>query len=455
MTGLTRQLAEFVAGARDARPPAAARDIARTGTTDCIGVMIAGAAEEAPQIVARMVADCGAPNAAPLLPSGRLVSPLDAALCNGVAAHVLDYDDVGMDGHPSIVLVPAIFAAGWADGASGRDALDAYVVGYEVWAALKSCEPGQLHDRGFHPTALWGTVAAAAAVAFLRGLDADRCAHALGIAASLASGLVANFGTMTKSLHAGRAAQSGVLAVDLAAAGFTAAPDVFEHQTGYLRAHAVSAATRTALSRNRLGEDWQILTTGINIKRYPVCYSTHRPIDAMLGIVERHAPLPAEVAEIRVGAGVTELLMLRNHAPKTALEAKFSMEFAMASALIAGNVGLAQLDDGFVQRADVAEAMTRVNSRAIHDGIAGMPDSPPDTVEVVLRSGQVLDHAPVQFPKGSWQRPLSRDEQAVKFLDCATRALPADQAEDLFARAWDMAAMPSLHDLSRAIAPTI
>ena len=129
---------------------------------DCVGTMIAGADEPAVKLVAQLVPASTSNDGAPEIPGGRNLSAGDAALVNGVAAHVLDYDDVGMDGHPSAALTPAILAEGWTLGVSGADALAAYVAGYEVWALLQELEPGALHERGFHPTAIWGTLSAAA-----------------------------------------------------------------------------------------------------------------------------------------------------------------------------------------------------------------------------------------------------------------------------------------------------
>ena len=163
MSGLTRQTAGFVASLDPDAIPARAYEAARMGIADCIATMVAGANEQPVTIVRDLVSDNTAGDAAPEIPSGRPLSALDAALVNGVAGHVLDYDDVAIDGHPSAALVPAILAEGWTVGASGRDALAAYVAGYELWAALKEREPGALHERGFHPTAIWGTLSAAAA----------------------------------------------------------------------------------------------------------------------------------------------------------------------------------------------------------------------------------------------------------------------------------------------------
>ena len=217
--------------------PARATFGARIGMLDCVGTMIAGADEEAVKLVAQIVPASTGNDGAPEIPGGRNLSAGDAALVNGVAAHVLDYDDVGMDGHPSAAITPAILAEGWTLGSSGEEALAAYVAGYEVWALLQELEPGALHERGFHPTAIWGTLSAAAACARLNRLNADETTNAIAIAASLAAGTVANFGTMTKSLHAGRTAQSGVLAARLAKSGFTASPDVLEHKAGFMASH--------------------------------------------------------------------------------------------------------------------------------------------------------------------------------------------------------------------------
>ena len=360
MLEITRQAAEFVAGLRPADLPPRAIEAARIGMVDCVGVMIAGASEEPVAIVSAMVPTSRENDAAPAIPSGRLLSAPDAALVNGTAAHVLDYDDVALAGHPSAVLTPAILAEGWTLDVSGEDALAAYVAGYELWAQLDDLEPGHLHERGFHPTAVMGTLAVAAACARLHRLDTDRTQHAIAIAASLASGLVANFGTMTKSLHAGRSAQSGILAARLAAQGFTGAPDALEHRTGFLRSHSPSGTPSLDGEGFDLGRNWRSVDLGVNVKRYPTCYATHRSIDAMLGLVERHDLKAEDVREIRVHTGTTQKLMLRNAAPQTGLEAKFSMEFAMASALVARRVGLAELTDGFVLRPDVQDAFGKV-----------------------------------------------------------------------------------------------
>lgn len=448
MVEITRRSAEFVAGLRRPDIPEVCADAARIGMLDCVGVMIAGASEQPVTIVASMLTPSLQNDGAPEIPSGRNLDAPDAALVNGVAAHVLDYDDVAIAGHPSTVLTPAILAEGWTLDASGEEALAAYVAGYELWAQLLELEPGHLHERGFHPTAVMGTLAAAAACARLRRLDAEKTTHAIAIAASLASGLVANFGTMTKSLHAGRSAQSGVLAARLAARGFTGSPDVIEHRTGFLRAHSPSGAPHVDDGVIDLGRHWRLSEIGINVKRYPTCYATHRSIDAMLDLVKTRGLTPGDVQEIRVHTGKTQRLMLRNTDPRTGLEAKFSMEFAMAAALVAGRVGLSELTDGFVLRPDVRETLAKVRCTTTDELMPGdQPFAPADHVSVRLASGEEIAHEPVAYAKGSWQKPLDREELAVKFLDCATRRMDGTQATVLFDQLWQLDRLPSIRGL--------
>lgn len=447
MTALTLALAEFVPSVDASAIPERSRHAACVGITDCVGVMIAGAREPAVRLIAAMTPTSTSNDGAPEIISGRNLSAADAALVNGMAAHALDYDDVSMDGHTSAVLTPAILAEGWSLGVSGREALAAYTAGYEVWALLQEIEPGQMHNRGFHPTAIWGTLSVAAACARLHRLPPDQTQHALAIAASMASGLVSNFGTMTKILHVGRSAQAGVMAARLAKSGFTGAVDALEHPAGFMHAHSPSGQPDIAPRDWRLGQEWRLPRNGINVKRYPICYATHRSIDAMLDLVTQHDLDPAAIAEIHVRIGRTQKGMLRNSDPKTALEAKFSIEFALAAAIVARQVGLSELDDAFVRRSDVVETMGKVRCTTTDELRPNSPFAPEDRVGVVLASGERIDHAPVAHPKGSWEDPMNRDEMRAKFLDCARGALGAKQAVALFDALERFDSLPSLREL--------
>lgn len=449
MDGLTRQVGAFVSSIdRDAIPDLAIEG-ARIGIVDCIGVMIAGAGERAPAIVANLQPDLNTDEGVPLVPSGRRLSSADAALVNGVAAHVLDYDDVALAGHPSTVLAPAILAEGWALRRSGAEILAAYVAGYETWALLDDIEPGAYHDLGFHPTAVLGTLSTAAACARLHRLTSDQATYAVAVGASLASGLVGNFGTMTKSLHAGRAAQSGVLAARLAKAGYTASQDVLEHRSGFMLAHSPSRAPDVTERDYELGKQWRLPIAGIHVKRYPVCYGAHRSIDAMLDLIETHGVRADDIDTIHVQIGDTQRLMLRNYLPQTGLAAKFSIEFALASALLSHRVGVKELTDDYVRRPDVQAMMKRVRCTTTSELIQDwdQPFAPADLVSVVLKSGRELKADPVTHPKGSWQRRMDTRELRAKFIDCADAALGEDGANQLFDQLWAIDALQSVRDL--------
>jgi len=285
-------------------------------------------------------------------------------------------------------------------------------------------EPTPLHRKGWHPTTVLGTIAAAAACAKLCGLDAMGTSTAMAIAASMASGLVANFGTMTKSFQVGRAAQSGVIAARLAKAGLTASLDALEHPAGLLA--ALSPDGKAELDRAFIAgqKEWHIVRHGLNIKRYPICYATHRSIDAVLDLIERYDLSPEQVERVHVSTGKTQSLMLRNSRPQTGLEAKFSMQFAMAAALVARRVGLSELTDGFVLQPEVQAIFPRVSITTTAATMESSAFALADAVEITTSGGETLKSGPVEFAKGSHQRPLSRDELWVKFTDCLGLEFP-------------------------------
>src|SRR4029077_11962176 len=263
---LTRSLGEFAATLRFEALPQTAIEVVRLGFTDCVATILAGASEPVARLVADGLCARGAQGEARLTFGAERASAPEAALANGTAGHALDYDDVAIGGHPSVVLVPAVLAEAEALGADGRAAVAAYVAGYETWAHLIERDPDPYHRKGWHPTAVMGPVAAAAAIANLRRLDAEQAMMALAIAASMSAGLVANFGTMTKPFQAGRAAQSGVTAARLAPRGMTASADALEHAVGLLRALSPQGRVDTETPIDTLGKVWRIAEKGLNVK---------------------------------------------------------------------------------------------------------------------------------------------------------------------------------------------
>jgi 2-methylcitrate dehydratase PrpD len=431
---LTRDLGRFVADAAFTRLPAEAIDVARIGFIDCIATMIAGARDPAPQLLRRVLQPTD--GEASLYFSGEKAPAPEAAWINGTAGHALDYDDVAsLRGHPSTVLVPAIIAESEALGASGRDMLAAYVVGYETWAELAWRDPGHHHRKGWHPTGIFAPIGAAAACALLRRLDAQRATHALALAASQSSGIMANFGTMTKPFHAGRSAHSGLFAARLAEIGFTASPDALEHPQGFLSAVSPAGEVDRETPAQGLGEEWKIVKYRLGIKKYPACYCTHRALDAMLELLARRPLRLEEIEKITVSLSDTHALILRNHEPQTGLEAKFSIEFAMAATVIAGRAGLGEYNDDFARRPEVQALMRKVaveTNRNYDPEVSGA--SVWDQVRIDLASGGSIESEKVSRAKGHADRPLSEAELFEKFRGCLDAGGSRIAPEALFDR---------------------
>lgn len=426
--GLTSDIGTFVSTIGQSHVPPETMPVVRSGFTDCIAVMVAGRREPVVRIVADSVG-ANLPDDSILLEG---VAAPDAALVYGTAAHVLDFDDVALSGHPSAVLVPAILAEAADSKADGATMVRAYLAGYEVWAELIRRDADQHHLKGWHPSAVIGAVAAAAAGAVIRKLDATQARNAVGIVASRAGGVASNFGSMTKSYQVGSAAQSGLRAARLAQAGLTASPDALEHDLGFLRAISPKGNVDTKTSA-KLGTEWRILDLGINIKLYPVCYGVHRSLDAMIGLVKRESLKADDIASVEVEMGEAQAAILRNHRPQSALDAKFSAEFAMAAAATAQRCGMSELTDRFVQRQDVQAFMPKVAVKTVTGQSAeDKALAPFEQVRVTMRDNRQLLSTRVTHPLGHFKNPVGTDVLWSKFADCINGA--PIEAKPLFER---------------------
>ena len=444
---LTAELGAFVSQLDAKATPAEARRRAIGGFIDCIGVMTAGAKEPVTEIVRRTAVAGG--GRARLWPDGAPARATEAALVNGTAAHALDFDDTGLKGHPSAVLVPAILAVADETGATGADMITAYLAGYETWGELIYREADQHPAKGWHITGIFGAIAAAAACASLKRLDARTSATALALAASQSSGLLSNFGSMTKPMHAGLAARSGVFAAELAAAGMSASADALEHPQGFLA--AVSPAGRIDVtSPLKAGREWRMLAVGLNVKKFPVCYCAHRAIDGALALKAKSRVSASDIESIEVAMSARNATILRHHAPKAELQAKFSIEFAMASAFIAGNVGLSEVSDGFVVRPEVQAFLAKVSTRTDvpSDPLTG--HSRFDQVDVRLKDGKLLSSGEIIVARGAASVPLTDAEMEVKFADCIKASGKPLNAGALFSRLADLERLTGASELHKS-----
>jgi 2-methylcitrate dehydratase PrpD len=411
-------LADFVVGAAVG---ADARTRAATAFTDTLGVMLAGATEPAARTVQAMAAEEGAGPCRVIGTAIRTSTEL-AALANGVAAHALDYDDMCFVSlaHPSCALVAAILAAGELAEAPPHVLLDAYVVGFEIECRLGiTMNPRHYHRRGWHCTSSIGTVGAATAAARVLGLDARTARHALGIAASAACGLKENIGSMVKPLHAGMAARNGVMAARLAQRGFTASAHAIDGPQGYLAAMD-SEHTSLDAAISDLGSRWEILDTGITVKLYPSCAATHPPLDALIDLKRRERFTADEIRDIDVEVDSMTPRLLIHPRPADGLEAKFSMPFCAAAALVYPRIGIETFGVESIGNPDVQTLMPTVTLRANEAFDQAAPLSQA-RVTVRARDGRTWS----QFADGARGYPgrLTDDDLESKFTDCAGRTL--------------------------------
>jgi 2-methylcitrate dehydratase PrpD len=362
-----------------------------------------------------------------VLGTGLRTSPTWAALANGAAAHAHDFDDTNfaLTGHPSAPLLSAALAAAEAEPAGGAAVALAYIIGFEVDAALGLALNPDLYTRGWHATSAIGTLGCAAAAASLLRLDAEQTRHALGLAASLASGLKENFGSMTKPFHAGHAARNGVFAALAAREGLTASDEALEGRQGY--AAALVQAKLTPGAFEALGRRWELVHSGIAVKPYPSCALTHSAIDALLELRAGHRLSPADVAEVEVGVHHVVPDVLRHASPTSGLERKFSMQYCAAAALGAGRVDLGSFADGPVSDAGTRELMDRVRmvvDPRLPDGLEKQAWS---RVTVRMRDGRTLA-LPPRGASGHPDQPLTDAQLRDKFLGCAIPVLGAGEA---------------------------
>jgi 2-methylcitrate dehydratase PrpD len=368
------------------------------------------------------------PVSATVLGSGERRSLLDVALIHGVAAHVADFDDISwaLMGHPSATLVPALVPLAEYVGASGIELARAYLAGYEVAVELGfAIEPAH-YLRGWHATCTIGSVAVAAGCARLLGLDPERTRHALGIAASSSSGLRQNFGSDVKSLHAGLAARNGIEAAVLARDGFTADRGALDGPWGFFRAFDGRSDVRL---RSDAFSGFAIRTPGTLRKLYPSCGATHQAIDAAIEMRATGIEI-GRIADVRVEVAPACLAPLRSELPTSPLEAKFSMEFCVAAALLDGAVRVDHFSDGVLSRPDLADLMPRIDMVA-GDEFRDIPENGNDAsaarVTITLDTGERRTVA-VRHPSGSPERPLTPEQLRGKFRACTDGVLGGDRA---------------------------
>ncbi|TSJ62611.1 MmgE/PrpD family protein [Starkeya sp. 3C] len=424
------RMARWACGLRPGDVPAPVQRVARNCLIDTLGVALAGSATPVARRARGVLADIGAVGEAQLLGSAARLAAPGAAAANATAAHALDFDDNCYSGvvHGSAVIVPAALAVAQSVGASGAALIEAIVAGSEAEYALGAGMTMALYERGWWTTAVLGPVGASVAAARLYGLDARATGAAIGIALAGTGGAKAAFGTDAKPVLAGRAAEAGVIAAFMARAGVSGPLDAVEHPRGF--AGLFNGGVREDEAFATLGRTWRLLEPGIDVKRIPVCLSSHAAVDVVDELARTHDVEPGEIVHIACDVPPVVIANLIYDLPANRQQAQFSMPFAIAATLVFGEVRLRHLDDAVLADPALARLLPRISMQTGERWDEAARRAAPEGAHVtlLLRDGRRLEGFRA-FPRGAAADPLSDQALAAKFLDCAASVTtPADAA---------------------------
>jgi 2-methylcitrate dehydratase PrpD len=427
---LTAGVAEFVLSTQFTDIPSNVNDLGKKSILDAFGLALSGSKAETASLVAKYADSFGFhPGGVTVLGSSAKYATRFAAFANGVAIHVDDFDDTqlavakdrvyGLLVHPTVCVLPAALAVAEMRWMSGKDLLVAYHVGVEVECKVAEAISPRHYQDGFHSTGTCGVFGSASACARLKGLDVSATIRALAIAASHSSGLRENFGTMMKPFQAGHASESGVVAADFAALGWTGAEQILEAQRGFF--HAYGGGYDPSVITEHLGKPWTFQNPGVSIKPFPSGSLTHPGMTELLRLVRLNSIHATDVDRVEVGTSRNMPNTLIHHHPTNALQAKFSMEFCMAIILVDGTADLTKFTDAVVNRPDVQAMINRVRFYADPEAEKEGYDKMTTIIKITLKDGRIIKGR-ADFGKGSPSDPMSYDDVAEKFQGCAAFA---------------------------------
>ena len=424
--GLTREVTAFVLETGYEGIPSEVIELGKKSMLDGLGLALSGSVAETGVILKKYLEHQGLSGQTTVIGTGLRVQERFAAFANGVGVHADDYDDTqlavqkdrvyGLLTHPTAPCLPAALAVSEKHDQSGQELILAYNLGLEVETKISEAMSPRHYQHGFHSTATCGVFASTSAVAKLYDLDSDTTTRALAIAGSQAAGLRENFGTMTKPFHAGRAAEAGVIAADLAQAGWTATDKILESPRGFFQAHG--GGYELDALHGKLGNPWTFMDPGVSIKPHPSGSLTHPGMTKMLELVLEHDIQPGDVEKVDVGTNHNMPNALIHHRPTDELQAKFSMEFCMAILLMKRRGALPEFTNEVVNSADVKNMISRINFGVHPEAEAAGYDKMTTIIDIHMKDGQVISGR-ADFGKGSPANPMSYDEVADKFRGCA------------------------------------
>ena len=425
---LSDTIADFVVGFDIKQMPPLGIERARLAFIDTMAVMLAGSREQGSDIVCEMVRqEAAAPKVSVIGQSFR-TSPQLAALANGVAAHIMDYDLSSLLGQPTSPIIPALLPLAESTGAGPADVMAAFIVGFEVCLRFARAVPEQTAIGGWHAVSSIGTMGAAMACARLLKAPRETIPDILGIAASLSGGLSVNFGTMTKPLHSGMSARNGIAAASLGSRGFTANAGALENPAGYFRAFN-RGLTVSFEPFADLGHRYEIVERGFSPKRYPCGGLGHTSIDATLEL--RNEVRASDIAAIKTGITKFAASRIGDKYPTSVESAKFSMPYVAAYTVLYGPPMIKAFTEEAIRDEKVKE-MARKVSIAIDPEFADLVLESPARVTVTLNDGRTVQRMRY-YASGTPQVPLTTAQVEEKFFHCAAHAVERPVATQIFA----------------------
>jgi 2-methylcitrate dehydratase PrpD len=425
----TQLLTDFIAGFELKQAPPLALEHARTAFIDTTGVTLAGSRSEPAAIVLEMVRAEGASPAVSIVGQSLRTSPQLAALANGVASHALDFDFTYMQGQLLAPVIPALLPLAESTGASPAETLAAFIVGFEVCSRLSRANPNHNGGGSWHGTGTIGTIGAAAACAKLLKVPAAAIPDVIGISVSLASGVNANYGTMTKPLHTGQGARNGIMAALLGGRGFTANTTAIEGRGGFSATFARGLEWHPEAFQD-LGQKFDLAERGIRPKRYPCGGVIHTGIDAALKLREQLGGRVADITAIKAGIAKYAANRASEQYPTNTEAAKFNLQYVVASALVHGAPKLNSFSEEAIKDEQV-KALARKVSVAIDPEFAEAHEDYPTRLTLTLADGRTLQEL-VIYASGTAQYPMTPAQIEEKFFDCAAQAVSADAAKKIF-----------------------
>ena len=450
--GATETIAKWIVETNYEDIPPDAIRVANESCFDLLGVILAGSQQPVGEIIQKYISSQGAALESTVLAGGFQSTQSNAALANGTMGHALDFDDFGGFGHPTVAIFPALLAIGEHTGATGRDLLEAYVVGCEIGLALQHETKFKQMDKGFHSTAVIGRLACTAACAKLLKLDEHQTIMAMGMAGSMAGGLIHNFGTMTKPLHAGLVGRDGVTAAQLAQMGLTAGDQVIEHPFGF--ANVVLGEGIYDLDRmaDNMGKPFRT-QDALMIKKYPCCGGNHAMLDSLFSLMRDNDFTYDDVADAEIDQSYFSVVMLYQE-PDDELKGKFSAKYNVAAALTDGEVGIDTFTEEKIAEHNDNSTMDKVRTRVMAKSEELLTESGNGLkVKITLKDGRVFEHVTAREDiLGSQKNPWGMDAIKDKFRDNVSRVLSSDGTAKAMAT-WEN--IPEMTDIATAISSTL